>query len=257
MQILGDILNLLVAIVHSPLGPWVVFAFFATLVSFGITAFYRSKVDKTLRVHSQSSSTLGLFDLSHGNAAGNIERKIAVAPERLWSYDEIYLDYFRTQAGSALDTYIHSVLRWDILFAMSLGVFVVLFWWAVLMLGGWPLWFWRVAIFCECMGFLYGFADIAEDLKLRMILTEAPETDPADAAAANLLTRIKLAANLLSLAGVLMFGIASAVTWLIGGLWADLVRLWAMVRNIRRSLRAEPAGGGLARLIRNMPFARH
>jgi hypothetical protein len=55
------------------------------------------------------------------------------------------------------------------------------------------------------MGVLYGIADVAEDWKLATILDKGPSVDPADAATANLLTRIKIATNILSGIGVAMF----------------------------------------------------
>jgi hypothetical protein len=68
------------------------------------------------------------------------------------------------------------------------------------------------AFFSECMGVLYGFADVAEDIKLRAILDDRRAiVDPAEAAAANALTRVKFAAIALSVVGALMFAVLTVV----------------------------------------------
>ncbi len=55
------------------------------------------------------------------------------------------------------------------------------------------------------MAILYGIADVAEDLKLASILKHPQNIDRADAAAANMLTRIKFTALILSVIGVGIF----------------------------------------------------
>jgi hypothetical protein len=55
------------------------------------------------------------------------------------------------------------------------------------------------------MAILYGIADVAEDLKLATILRHPQSIDRADAAATNMLTRIKITALILSVIGVLIF----------------------------------------------------
>lgn len=164
MQFVQNFWDVLAAVAQSHFGPWLGLAILATIVTFGMTAWRRNTVDKALRAAaSLGSKPLRLFDLSYGDAAGAVDVKVAVAPERLWSYDEIYLDHFRDKAGGALATYTNSVLRWDVLFAFCLASFIVLFWLAAVAAASFPPLFGRLAIFCECMGILYGFADIAED----------------------------------------------------------------------------------------------
>jgi hypothetical protein len=144
------------------------------------------------------------------NASGNPAMRI---PERSWSYDAHDLQAFANAAQhvrigrqSALDFYVHNILkRSDICFAIALAAvtaFVcyeiavaplrcVLFNWAALPLGA--------------MAILYGIADVAEDLKLASILKHPQNIDRADAAAANMLTRIKFVALTLSAIGVAIF----------------------------------------------------
>jgi hypothetical protein len=55
------------------------------------------------------------------------------------------------------------------------------------------------------MSIAYGIADVAEDLKLASILGHPDKIDPAEAAAANMLTRIKLTTISLSLTGLVLF----------------------------------------------------
>jgi hypothetical protein len=248
LQSLGDYLG---EIARSPFGLWLGLAFLATAVTFFITAAARDKLDQILSGGS-SARALRMFDLSHGDAAGKLGRKVAVAPERLWTYDENYLEHFRGAAGNALPTYTNFVLRWDILFAFFLASFIVLFWLAV---GSLSPGLSRLAIFCECMGILYGFADIAEDLKLISILDDPyladhPDAiDPANAAAANTLTRIKIVSLSLSLVGLLVFAVVAGGDWLIGrlahGVWEIVLALWTWSRGpvVVRPNTGDPAPG--------------
>jgi hypothetical protein len=148
------------------------------------------------------------------NASGDPAMRI---PERSWSYDAHDLQAFANAARhvrigrqSALDFYVHNILkRSDICFAIALAAvtaFVcyeiavapprcVLFNWAALPLGA--------------MAILYGIADVAEDLKLASILKHPQSIDRADAAAANMLTRIKITALILSVIGVAIYLVIS------------------------------------------------
>ena len=59
------------------------------------------------------------------------------------------------------------------------------------------------------MAILYGIADVAEDLKLASILKHPQSIDRADAAAANMLTRIKITALIPSVIGVAIYLVIS------------------------------------------------
>jgi hypothetical protein len=232
MFIVDALWDLLVAVAASPLAPWVAVAAGATVIAFFIAAAGRDAIDAALsRAHS--GNTLAMLDLSRGDAARAIERKVAVAPERLWTYGEEYLDHFIEKAEAvtvwespALEVYWKFVLRADIGFAVSLAAFIVLFWLAVAMVPWVAPWLSRLAIFAECMGLLYGFADVAEDVKLVAILRDPQKiVDPAEAAAANLLTRLKFVTILLSAVGVVFFLVLSAVDWVVPGLFGLFTRL--------------------------------
>jgi hypothetical protein len=214
MQVLDRLQDVFDAMAASPFGPWLGLAGVATAVLFFITANAREAVDLALGLQD-GRQPLGLFDLSHGDAERAMINKIPVAPERLWTYDEEYLDHFIEQSEAvfvgrrrALEAYRDAVLRWDIAFAVSMTAFIVLFWLDVATATWAPLWLARLAILAECMGVLYGFADVAEDIKLRAILDDGRAiVDPAEAAAANALTRVKFAAIALSVVGVLMLAV--------------------------------------------------
>jgi hypothetical protein len=223
MQVLNMLSALLVAMAVSPFGPWAAVAAVATVVTFFVTAAGRNAIDAAL--HAHGGQPLALFDLSHGDTAKALKDKIAVAPERLWTYDEEYLDHFvqKTKAVTvwqrpALEVYCKFVLRWDIAFAVSMTAFIVLFWLDVATASWAPPWLARLAILAECMGVLYGFADVPEDIKLLAILRDPQRIDPAETAAANALTRVKLVAVMLSVVGALLFAVLSAANKLSAGL---------------------------------------
>ncbi len=232
MVIVNALWDFLVAVAASPFAPWIAVAAIATIVSFFVAAVARDAIDAALR-GAQDGDTLAFFDLSRGDAADAIERKVAVPPELLWTYGEEYLDHFAQRAGAAtvwgspaLDVYWKFVLRADIGFAVALAAFIVLFWLAVAGIPWLPPWLGRFAIFAECMGILYGFADVAEDVQLIAILRDPPELiDPAEAAAANLLTRLKFVTVLLSIIGVVFFAVLSAVNKAAPGLFGVFSRL--------------------------------
>lgn len=249
--------DLLAGLAALPLAPWLAGTAAATVVTFFIAAAGRDAVDAALR-RAQGGETLAFLDLSRGNAAAAIEGKVPVAPEQLWTYGEEYLDHFVAKAEAAtawgspaLDVYWKFVLRADIAFAVSLAAFVVLFWLAVAAVS-WGLpwygsWLGRLAIFAECMGFLYGFADVAEDLQLIAILRDRQQIiDPAETAAANLLTRLKFVTVLLSVVGVVFFVVLSAVNRLAPGLFGIFTRLVPLFWR-PESTRETPDGGSAAR----------
>ena len=117
-------------------------------------------------------------------------------------------------------------MRADIAFAVSLAASIVLFWLAVATVSWAPPWLRGLAIFAAFMGALYGVADVAEDLKLVAILRDPRKTiDPAQAAAANFLTRLKFVTVLLSAVGVLFFIVLSVVNKAAPGLFGIFPRL--------------------------------
>ncbi|HXD13320.1 MAG TPA: hypothetical protein VNU65_04010 [Xanthobacteraceae bacterium] len=239
MQVLDRLRDLFDAMGASPFGPWLGLAALATAVLFFITAGTREAVDKALSLR-QSGRPLRLFDLSHGDAERAMADKVAVAPERLWTYDEEYLDHFVQQSlaasvGSrkALEAYRDTVLRWDIAFALTMTAFIVLFWLDVATATWAPPWLARLAILAECMGVLYGFADVAEDVKLRAILDDGHAiVDPAEVAAANALTRVKFAAIALSVVGALMFAVLTVADRLLSGLFGVLAGIMPVARRL-------------------------
>jgi hypothetical protein len=151
-----------------------------------------------------------LMNVAHRDTLGDA----LTAPERLWSYDAGILDKFIADArvidtrfgDNALAHYVRPTLLWnDLAFAVALAVFIALAALGVAPLLPWQPWVARVMLFMALMGVLYGIADVAEDWKLATILDKGPSVDPVDAATANLLTRIKIATNILSGIGVVMF----------------------------------------------------
>jgi hypothetical protein len=249
MQILDRLRGLFDAMAASPFGPWLGLAALATAVLFFITAGAREAVDKALSL-PHSGQPLRLFDLSHGDAERAMVDKIPVAPERLWTYDEEYLDHFveRSKAvfvrsRTALEAYRDIVLRWDIAFAVSMTAFIVLFWLDVATATWAPLWLVRLAILAECMGVLYGIADVAEDTKLRGILDDGRAiVDPAEAAAANALTRVKFTAIVLSVVGGLMFAVLTVADGLLSTLFGVLAEVTQVTGRFLRRLAPASAG---------------
>ena len=120
------------------------------------------------------------------------------------------------RAGSpALHYYVRAILRGlDLWFAVGLGAFVILADVAIAdaLNTAYPLWA-RAAWIGACMGLVYLAADVAEDLKLASILDRAAAggddavaaVDAGEAAAANMLTRVKLVSITLSGVGIAVF----------------------------------------------------
>ena len=210
-----------------------------TAVAFLLAAKRRALIDAALKT-SPSSKQLGMFDLSGKNAFDLMERRDPAIPEELWTYDNFYLQKFAEAAekapvsgGTALDLYFGPTLRWDIVFAISLALFVALSEFAVatLLLHHRHEFIGCAVLFFACMGLVYGAADVAEDLKLAYILKDwrreevaaktgsraSPHDDSGDskheevhidggeAAAANALTRIKIVAICLSVLGAVVY----------------------------------------------------
>jgi hypothetical protein len=122
-------------------------------------------------------------------------------PERLKSYDADYLNAFKAAAillptpygKTTLSLYIQPTLLWvDICFGISLACFVALFWCGVQKwLPQSPL-IGVVSEFCLAMAVAYGIADVAEDLWLAKLLSQAGPISKGGAAVACKLTQLKL-----------------------------------------------------------------
>lgn len=192
----------------------ILFAFVAIL--FVWTALRRHRMDVALGAHGQQSARLK-------------------APERLWTYDHAYIVGFletlcrRAPANEVPSYWLHyysgPILVIDIVFAISFAAFIVCGSLLIALALGPSPWLLRFSFVTAAMGVAYGFADVAEDLKLQSILRNAAsvyagrqtaagddpnyqETDIADAAevdSANVLTRIKIATIALSLVGLVSF----------------------------------------------------
>jgi hypothetical protein len=200
------------------------------LVAFFAAAKRRAAIDSALRI-SPRSKRLGLFSLARSDAMAMLEQKHLAVPERLWTYDNFYLEKFARTASAvqvrggrtALDAYLGPTLSWDIVYAIALGLLVAFFEFGVATYWLPPGWVSKAVLFCACMGLVYGAADVAEDLKLASILQDwrhvmaahaadhAIQIDGGEAAAANALTRIKMVTNVFSVGGMLIFLVLSAV----------------------------------------------
>lgn len=141
-------------------------------------------------------------------------------PERCWFYGAHQLDQFVAAAQQvsiggrpSLAFYKTNILRRsDVAYAISLAYVTVWAWYSIVVspppwawIGGFWLWLQWMAFPMGAMAILYGVADVTEDLKLAAILERPDRIDRADAAAANMLTRIKIVALALSILGVLFF----------------------------------------------------
>jgi hypothetical protein len=134
-------------------------------------------------------------------------------PERLFSYDALEIKRFADVARrfaighrNALAFYRDVILRRsDIGFAIALASTTAFI---CFKLAVWPMPFalmnW-IAVPLGSMAILYGIADVAEDLKLASILDHPDQIDRAEAAATNMLTRIKIISLSLSVVGVVIF----------------------------------------------------
>ena len=140
-------------------------------------------------------------------------------PERSWSYDAHDLQAFARAAWpvrigrrSALDFYVHDILRRsDIAFAIALAAVTAFVCYQIAVAPLRCVLFNWAAVPCGAMAILYGIADVAEDLKLSSILKHPQSIDRADAAAANMLTRIKFVTLTLSIVGGLIFLVIACI----------------------------------------------
>jgi hypothetical protein len=225
---MAEIAQSLLRFAGTAQGVLILIALAVAIVAFACEAKARARIDRAM-AGAGRGSRLTIFDLSHGDIAAAQRQRRLVVPERLWTYDEAYLARFAqaaSQAGvgkglSALDLYVRQVLRrFDMLFAVALAAFAVLVDIAIaqLLAAPHPLWS-RVAWIAACMGLNYGAADVAEDCKLAKMLAQVVRAgddlisavDAGEAAAANVLTRVKLVAIVLSGVGVALFLVLSVV----------------------------------------------
>jgi hypothetical protein len=165
---------------------------------------------------------------------------------------------------SGLSFYANRILRGsDLAYALALAAITAYVWFR-LALGYAPsapqswlssavVWF---APYCGAMAIAYGAADIAEDLKLASILAprgqdpeEELEIDRAEAAAANMLTVIKMLSLFLSVIGFVLFlllrWLQSTTKLLSGMLAADMDEFVTWLFGLfRRATVARPAVDG-------------
>jgi hypothetical protein len=137
-------------------------------------------------------------------AAGNAAIDI---PERRWTYDAQDLEQFAEPASrtNLLPLYQRILRSSDLGFAFFVAAVSTYIWWRIADTRlGCPVVNWA-ALPLGAMAILYGIADIAEDLKLSSILEHPNAIDRAEAAATNMLTRIKLVTICLSLIGLVIF----------------------------------------------------
>jgi hypothetical protein len=133
-------------------------------------------------------------------------------PERCWSYDGRDLEVFAEAADRAgmLGFYVNAILRRsDVCFAIALSAITAFIWYRIAVT---PMAYWIfnwAALPLGAMAVLYGMADVAEDIKLATILNHRQSIDRADAAATNMLTRIKMVTLTLSLIGVVIFAVVA------------------------------------------------
>jgi hypothetical protein len=169
---------------------WIVFLIFASAVNIR----FRVDVEESLGWPSEAAVRL---------------------PEKQWNYEAQGLRDFVRDVGGAgsapLGKYM-KVLRFsDIWFAAALaGTTAYLWYWIAtlepptLLQWAYPYLAW-LAPPLGAMALIYGISDVAEDLKLAHILNDGDRIDPAEAAAANMLTRIKIASLCASVIGLGLF----------------------------------------------------
>lgn len=145
-------------------------------------------------------------------------------PEKVWTYDADGLRAFVRAAGGAegeaLGIYVGRVLTGtDIAFAIGLAATTAYLWYWIATVQPapglparlqallrstrrWRIW---LAVPLGALAIVYGVSDVAEDLTLARLLRDPDRIDPAAAATANLLTRIKMASLGGSVVGYALF----------------------------------------------------
>jgi hypothetical protein len=166
--------------------------------------------------------------------------------------------YVNIKGQSALSFYANKILRGcDLAYAAALATVTAYVWFRIALgyaptapyswLSSAVVWF---APYCAAMAIAYGVADIAEDLKLASILwpsggDAAEEIDRSEAAAANMLTVIKMLTLLLSIIGFILFLL---LRWLQSGI-KNLPGTYKVAedvfRRVVRLLRREETGGSM------------
>jgi hypothetical protein len=161
-------------------------------------------------------------------AAGNAKMGI---PERRWTYDAQDLERFaRTaQPVGLLRPYLRILWTSDLCFAVFVATVSAYIWWRIAVTPvGYAFVNWA-ALPLGAMAILYGIADVAEDLKLASMLKYPHTIDQAEAAATNMLTRVKIVTISLSLIGLAIFGLYQA---------AEKCAVWLLSRFKRQQVRA-------------------
>ncbi len=154
------------------------------------------------------------YNRSQWNVSWPADSRLRI-PEKDPSYDAASLESFvqaaasvRVQEQPALDFYVKRILRGsDLAFAVTLATLATYIWYLLAVSSTVPPLLGWIALPAGTMSIVYGLADVAEDIKLASILDHPSTIDRAEAAAANMLTRIKLVAIFLSLVGGALFGI--------------------------------------------------
>src|SRR5713101_8291754 len=77
----------------------------ATVIIFAINTRSRDAVDAALREAANGHAAIGIFELCGPGASNAIHDKALVAPERLWCYDEAYLDTFVEVAAKSTTSF--------------------------------------------------------------------------------------------------------------------------------------------------------
>jgi hypothetical protein len=137
-------------------------------------------------------------------------------PEKQWNYGAQEIRDFVRDAGGVgsptLTKYVQKVLlRSDTCFAIALAGTTAYLWYWIATAPPPPFFEWAfpglawLAAPFGAMAIIYGLSDIAEGMKLAQILRDADRIDPAEAAAANILTRLKIASLCVSIIGAGLF----------------------------------------------------
>jgi hypothetical protein len=136
-------------------------------------------------------------------------------PEKQWNNSAHGLRDFVRDAGGAgsvsLKKYMRVLRFSDIWFAVALAGTTAYLWYWIATLTPPPVLQWAYPYLAwlapplGAMALIYGISDVAEDLKLAQILRDGDRIDPAEATAANMLTRIKIASLCISVIGIGLF----------------------------------------------------
>jgi hypothetical protein len=183
-------------------------------LGFFLAARKRHEIEQALK--SIGAPQLKPFDLSYGDASGRLAQSSLVAPEKLWTYDETYLEEFSQRAGASLaPNYINAtLLRRDMLAAIGLALFAATVDAQIAVAWSDNVWLSRIASFACGMALVYGASDLAENRKLATVLRSKP-INRAQTAAANVLTRVKMMSIFLSGAGFLAYVVLKVISSLI------------------------------------------